>query len=49
MNGPQISIEDFKALLLDLWLVQRDNEALRAQLAALTQPAPEQSGEVTEL
>lgn len=45
MNGPQISVEDFKALLLDLYLAQRENAVLRAQLAV--QPAPEQGGEVT--
>jgi len=45
MNGPQISVEDFKALLLDLYLAQRDNQVLRAQLAA--HAVEEQGGEVT--
>lgn len=48
MNGPQLSIEDFKALLLDLYLAQRENQALHAQLAAEKETAPETGGEVTE-
>lgn len=48
MSGPQIGIEDFKALLLDYWLLQRENDMLRAQLAAAAAPAPEQGGEVSE-
>lgn len=43
MNAPPISIEDFKNVLLDLYLVQRDNAALRAQLEAQVVP---EGGEV---
>lgn len=50
MNGPQLSMDDFKALLLDVYLLQRENQALRAQLEARDAgvPSPYPSGEVTE-
>lgn len=45
-----LTVEDFKTLLLDLYLVQRENAQLRLQLGALDRPheAPgEQEEEVT--
>lgn len=50
MNGPQLSVEDFKNVLLDVYLLQRENQALRAQLEAreASVPPPYPSGEVTE-
>lgn len=50
MSAPQISIDDVKALLLDVYLLQRENAALRAQLAARDATAypPAPDGEVTE-
>lgn len=49
MNGPQITVEEFKAVLLDLFLVQRENAALRAQLEARDMaPQPVPDGEVVE-
>ena len=48
MNGPQISIEDFKALLLDYWLLQRENAALHAQLEASNAATPAPGEEVSE-
>lgn len=48
MNGPQITVEEFKAVLLDLFLAQRENAMLRAQLAAQDAPQPAPDGEVTE-
>jgi hypothetical protein len=46
MNG-EITVEDFKALLLDLYVAQRENRMLRAELEARG-PVTEQRGEVTE-
>jgi hypothetical protein len=41
-----LTVEDFKNVLLDLYLAQRDNAVLRTQITALTQPggppAPEE-------
>lgn len=39
----ELTVDDFKNVLLDLYLVQRQNEQLQARLAALTneQRAPE--------
>lgn len=48
MNAPPITVEDFKNVLLDLYLVQRDNAALRAELGhhgAEATPKPEDGGE----
>jgi hypothetical protein len=36
MSG--LSVEDFKQLLLDLYLVQRENAVLRAELMARQEP-----------
>jgi hypothetical protein len=33
-----LSVEDFKNILLDLYLVQRENAELRGELALLKQP-----------
>lgn len=34
MNAPPITVDDFKNVLLDLYLVQRENALLRAELEA---------------
>lgn len=40
MNAPPITVEDFKNVLLDVYLLQRETAMLRAHLEAHTAPEP---------